>query len=607
MSNINNTKFGTESLTNNTGNNNSAFGAYNSYSQTIAKNNTGVGSNAMFYNTTGDNNTAVGAGSLCNNVDGNLNTAVGSSALEGIVDNSVGNRNVAIGVQALYSSNSSENNTAVGSYALLNNSNGSSNTALGFNSMLNNNGNQNTALGTDTLLNNVVGNKNTAVGYNAGYNMYDGSFNTFLGANTSVDSASNTYSYSTAIGYGADITGTNQIVLGGENEGVFPIVYAPGGLDGNLIGGDTNTIVYQSATNVTNFLPTTGASNGYVLTYNTSAAPSWQPSSGGGGGGTGDTGPTGTTGNAGAMGVTGDTGSTGPTGDSFWLQNGAKIYYIGGNVGINTSNPLTNLDVNGTLNTLSDATINGLTVGKGNSNIVTNTAFGYQALSSITDGSNNTAVGYNALSIISSGYQNTALGVVGSDVFSSSTYNCTLIGYGSAANLNSTANGSNQIALGNSSVVRAWVGTPWTTGSDRRDKKDIEDLESSLAFVEQLKPVRFNWNMRDGGKVDIPEVGFIAQDLQQVQKDTGMKIPNLVYDDDPEKLTVTHTTLLPLLVKSIQELSQDNKRMNTEIQELSQDNKRMNTEIQELSQDNKRMNAEIQGLNEKIQELSTKI
>ena len=39
MSNTNNTKYGTGSLKNNTGNDNSAFGAFNSYMQTIAKNN----------------------------------------------------------------------------------------------------------------------------------------------------------------------------------------------------------------------------------------------------------------------------------------------------------------------------------------------------------------------------------------------------------------------------------------------------------------------------------------------------------------------------------------------------------------------------------------
>jgi hypothetical protein len=85
--------------------------------------------------------------------------------------------------------------------------------------------------------------------------------------------------------------------------------------------------------------------------------------------------------------------------------------------------------------------------------------------------------------------------------------------------------------------------------------------------------------MRDGGKVDIPEIGFIAQDLQQVQQDTGMKIPNLVYDVNPEKLEASYGTLLPLLVKSIQELSQKNNELSQKMLELSQD---LSQEIQEL-------------------------
>ena len=131
-------------------------------------------------------------------------------------------------------------------------------------------------------------------------------------------------------------------------------------------------------------------------------------------------------------------------------------------------------------------------------------------------------------------------------------FNNTCIGNGSTGSTDM----SNNIILGNSSVTALRCQVTNITGlSDMRDKKDIETLESSLAFVEKLKPVRFNWNMRDGGKVDVPEIGFIAQDLQQVQQDTGMKIPHLVYDVNADKLEASYGTLLPLLVKSIQELS----------------------------------------------------
>ena len=303
---------------------------------------------------------------------------------------------------------------------------------------------------------------------------------------------------------------------------------------------------------------------------------------------TGNTGPTGIQGFTGNTGPTGTQGNTGPTGNSLWQQSGTKIYYSAGNVGINNSNPSKTLDITGSLNTTSDATINSVTVGRGSgndlSNIlvgyqsfavnttgINNTAVGNQTLQVNTTGSNNTAVGDHALfsnetghdntavgnlalGVNSTGYQNTAIGSNSGGI--GTGFNNTFLGYGAGAT--STTDVSNNIILGNSSVLALRCQITSITGlSDGRDKKNIENLESSLAFVEQLKPVRFNWNMRDGGKVDIPEIGFIAQDLQQVQKDTGMKIPNLVYESNPEQLEASYGTLLPLLVKSIQELSHE--------------------------------------------------
>jgi hypothetical protein len=74
--------------------------------------------------------------------------------------------------------------------------------------------------------------------------------------------------------------------------------------------------------------------------------------------------------------------------------------------------------------------------------------------------------------------------------------------------------------------------------------------------------------MRDGGKVDIPEMGFIAQDLQQVQKDTGIIVPGLVYDVNPDRLEAAYGRLFPLLVKSVQELSTKVKSLETRLNEL---------------------------------------
>jgi hypothetical protein len=56
--------------------------------------------------------------------------------------------------------------------------------------------------------------------------------------------------------------------------------------------------------------------------------------------------------------------------------------------------------------------------------------------------------------------------------------------------------------------------------------------------------------MRDGGKIDIPEIGFIAQDLLEV----GADVPNLVSTNNPEQLGICTATLIPILTKAIQDL-----------------------------------------------------
>jgi len=100
--------------------------------------------------------------------------------------------------------------------------------------------------------------------------------------------------------------------------------------------------------------------------------------------------------------------------------------------------------------------------------------------------------------------------------------------------------------------------------SDKRDKTNIQDLKSSLDFINELKPVTFNWDKRewydtcvsDGSKTNNKLVsGFIAQDLKEAQEKYDMKYLNLVYESNPEKLEASVGNLLPALIKGFQELS----------------------------------------------------
>ena len=123
------------------------------------------------------------------------------------------------------------------------------------------------------------------------------------------------------------------------------------------------------------------------------------------------------------------------------------------------------------------------------------------------------------------------------------------------------------ITLGNSAIatIRCQV-TTITALSDRRDKKDIVSLESGLRLVEELNPVSFVWNMRSGHKIGVREIGFIAQELQEAQVKSGLTVPNLVYDDNPEKLEASPATLIPVLVRAVQELSQKIKQLEAKTQ-----------------------------------------
>ena len=72
-----------------------------------------------------------------------------------------------------------------------------------------------------------------------------------------------------------------------------------------------------------------------------------------------------------------------------------------------------------TLTSTSDATINGVKVGRGGGSVATNTAVGASAINATATGASNTGVGYRALTANTSGAENTALGQ--DSLFTSST------------------------------------------------------------------------------------------------------------------------------------------------------------------------------------------
>ncbi len=220
----------------------------------------------------------------------------------------------------------------------------------------------------------------------------------------------------------------------------------------------------------------------------------------------------------------------------------------------------------GLVNTGVHNTFIGVNAGEDNTSGNSSTYVGRGAGQNNTTGLQNTVIGAFALSSNTTGQENTAIGA--SAATNSTGSNNITIG---ASALTSTTSASNEITLGQSSntVLRCAV-TSITALSDKRDKTDIVELPVGLQFVKDLKPVKFTWNQRDkppielpdgttlnqGVKKDVPDFGFIAQDLVEAEDELeGHDWLQLTLRNNPDQLEATQGRLIPILVKAIQELS----------------------------------------------------
>ncbi len=214
---------------------------------------------------------------------------------------------------------------------------------------------------------------------------------------------------------------------------------------------------------------------------------------------------------------------------------------------------------------------------------------GYGQPTNFTGGFNNVIVG-NALSTNNSDDQNSENGssglqqnvIIGDDALKTHgvsgvttiTKNCVVIGYQAHRNASegqenivvigaqaeaSSSTVNNEITLGNSSIatLRCNV-TSITSLSDARDKANIEPISNASAFIKDLKPVKFDWNRRDGVKAKEHDIGFLAQDLDEAQSKHGIQEHlDIVYKSNPEALEASYGKLLPILVQALKEQQEE--------------------------------------------------
>jgi len=358
---------------------------------------------------TGVDNTVVGRDALSATSSSAQNSAFGVSALKNNTASGFGN-NSAFGFDALKTNTTGSNNTALGSSTLPLNTTGSVNTAGGSYALYNNtDGSNNTAFGQNSLFANNSGAGNSALGNEAGKNNTTGKSNTFLGYQA--DSTAGNFSNSTAIGALAKITASNQIVLGTAAETV--LVLGKTALRGDISMGLTGSRI--------------DICGNLYAQYPLNSIPQ--------------------------SAIIGGVGSNNFTADVSMNQK----LIVGGDVSMNAK-----LTVVGDVSMGTKLTVNGITIGKGGSNVASNSAFGSQSLNNNGSGAtNNSAFGNLAQLNTTTGSNNSAFGAAslqannvgfGNSAFGNSALQENIGGnnntaFGQGAGKNNTA-GSNNTAIG---------------------------------------------------------------------------------------------------------------------------------------------------------------
>ncbi len=535
-----NIAIGRGTLFSNTADYSVAVGHSAMYANTDGTNNTAFGYNALYANTTGDRNIGIGYAALDAADTENDNLAIGYNALGGSIAG--GEYNVAIGNHTLDANTEGDNNVAMGHSVLTANTIGINNVAMGFSALTANTvGNNNVALGHSALFSNTgdaswdyEGSDNVAIGSNALYSLTEGYKNIAIGTDAFKDGT--TGGNNISIGYQSMENATypwSNVAIGGQ---------ALKGVDGTAMTGGTNTAVgYQAL-----FRNISGGSNtaiGYGNLYNNT------------------------------------TGSTNTAVGYYNMPNNTEGYQNAALGSYSLYNNTTG-DYNVALGyyALRYQTTPNHNVGIGyyaghyNVDGTNNVHVGYRAGYGYSSQSNdgNTSIGAEALESIRTGDNNTAVGFRAGDAHRTGLNN-TMIGYQADAATTST---SNSITLGNSSITSLRCATQSISSlSDARDKTNIEDLPIGLGFINTLRPRKFEWDTRDGAKKGITEGGFIAQELQQAEE--GNEWLGLVYEENPEKLEASYGKLLPVLVKAVQELSEELETQKKEIAKLRMENKKM--------------------------------
>lgn len=227
-----------------------------------------------------------------------------------------------------------------------------------------------------------------------------------------------------------------------------------------------------------------------------------------------------------------------------------------------------------------------------------NTAVGSESLSGLTTGANNTGLGIASGANVTTGSNNVFVGSGAGQYTSAVTTGSgnTIIGYHAATGSASASNrivigpsvsgtANNRITVGSGSNIAELdldgSDTSWAASSDERLKENIQTSNIGLDLITSLRPVSYQWRKCKDIDPDVPGyipeynddgsynpeseervhgdgdsvyLGFIAQESEAAIAANNADVMRMVKQREDGIYTVAPATLIPALVKAIQEL-----------------------------------------------------
>jgi len=129
-------------------------------------------------------------------------------------------------------------------------------------------------------------------------------------------------------------------------------------------------------------------------------------------------------------------------------------------------------------------------------------------------------------------------------------------------------------------AVNGWTSsTAFVALSDKRLKKDINDLENALEKVLKLRGVNYLWNQNEYTSERLSssrEIGFLAQEVAEVLPETVIKTDDGIYG-------VNYNAIIPVLAEAIKELNDKIVKLEEKTGTLEEENNYLRTLVADLS------------------------